>query len=145
MTISLPALKVIVNQVTDIQILAADWDPDQIVRCRWSFQLPSDECGNVCFNLPNASLNAQDCIITWKPVLRTEDIAAGLTTSTYAIAITAEDFVNASSITPLSSTPHQMLVEVYTLPTNRCLTGVPYISGASRRNQACFGRFYLRL
>ena len=134
---SLPVVHVEVGQLSVIEILAADWDSDQVVRCRWSFQTPLDECGDVCLGQPNASLSAQDCTVTWRAVLRAEDIANGLTTSTYAIAITAEDFENASSTTPLSSTPHQMLVQVYTKPSGWC--GRPTIASAPRRNGACYG------
>ncbi|CAF3207205.1 unnamed protein product, partial [Rotaria sp. Silwood2] len=114
-----------------------DWDYDQIVRCRWSYQYSLDECGSTCFDLPNAQLNPVDCAITWKPVLRSEDIANGLTESTYVVAITAEDFVNASSITPLSSVPHQILVHVSYKPVNACSTK-PTVSGFPRRNLACY-------
>ncbi|CAF4718722.1 unnamed protein product, partial [Rotaria sp. Silwood2] len=84
-----------------------------------------------------AQLNPVDCAITWTPVLRSEDIANGLTESTYVVAITAEDFVNASSITPLSSVPHQILVHVSYKPVNACSTK-PTVSGFPRRNLACY-------
>lgn len=135
---SLPIIRLTVNQLSVIQVLANDWDPDHIVRCRWSYQLPSDECGSVCYNLPNSSLSAQDCGVTWRAFLRPEDVANGLTTSTYVVAITAEDFVNATSTQPLSSVPHQLLVQVYTPPTGLCPTK-PRIVGAPRRHQSCFG------
>ncbi|CAF4581024.1 unnamed protein product, partial [Rotaria sp. Silwood2] len=134
---SLPIFHLYYYVTSVIQILAADWDYDQIVRCRWSYQYSLDECGSTCFDLPNAQLNPVDCAITWKPVLRSEDIANGLTESTYVVAITAEDFVNASSITPLSSVPHQILVHVSYKPVNACSTK-PTVSGFPRRNLACY-------
>ncbi|CAF3292107.1 unnamed protein product, partial [Rotaria sp. Silwood2] len=100
-------------------------------------QYSLDECGSTCFDLPNAQLNPVDCAITWTPVLRSEDIANGLTESTYVVAITAEDFVNASSTTPLSSVPHQILVHVSYKPANACSTR-PSITGLRRRNLACY-------
>ena len=123
----------------DIQILVGDVDYDQVTRCRWSNQLPIDECGDVCFNLPNARLNPDDCIITWTPILRSEDVANGLNSSIYVVAITAEDFVNASSITPLSSVPHQILVHVSIKPTKACANR-PSVNTFGRRNLACYGR-----
>ncbi|CAF3937018.1 unnamed protein product [Rotaria sordida] len=144
-TASLPIFQFYVNELSVIQILAADWDYDQVVRCRWSYQYSLDECGSTCFDLPNAQLNSVDCAITWTPVLRSADIANGLTQSTYVVAITVEDFVNASSTTPLSSVPHQILVYVSYRPTNTCTTR-PNITGFPRRNLACYyarpGTFY---
>ncbi len=137
-TCSLPVIRLNVNQPTTIQILAADGDSDQVVRCRWSYQLSTDECGNVCLNLPNAVIQPQDCTISWTAVLRPQDIANGLTESIYVIAITAEDFDDDTSITPYSSIPHQALIHVYTPPSTACPTQ-PAIVGAPRRNQACFG------
>lgn len=116
-----------------------DVDYDQVLRCRWSNQLPIDECGDVCLNLPNARLNPDDCIITWTPVLRPEDIANGLNSSTYVVAITAEDFVNASSTVPLSSAAHQILVHVSSKPPGAC-SFPPTLSPFSRRNLACYGK-----
>jgi hypothetical protein len=136
---SLPIVQTYVGVRKDIQILVDDVDYDQVFRCRWSNQVPLDECGDVCLNLPNAQLNPIDCIITWTPVLRSVDIANGLNTSTYVIAITVEDFVNASSTTPLSSVPHQMLVYVSHKPVNACLYA-PSVSAFPRRNLACYGK-----
>jgi len=136
---SLPIFQVYVNYLSVIQILAYDWDTEQTVRCRWSYQYSLDECGNVCFDLPNAVLNPVDCSITWAAVLRSEDIANGLNSSTYVVAITAEDFENATSTTPLSSIPHQVLVYVSHRPTSACSTA-PSISGFPVRNLACYGK-----
>jgi hypothetical protein len=137
---SLPIFQVYVNQPSVIQILADDWDPEQTVRCRWSYQYSLDECGNVCFDLPSAVLSPVDCSITWTPVLRSEDIANGLNSSTYVVAITAEDFENASSTTPLSSIPHQVLVYVSYRPTGACATSPSIATSFPVRNLACYGK-----
>ncbi|CAF4875754.1 unnamed protein product [Rotaria sp. Silwood1] len=134
---SLPIFQLYVNELSVIQILVDDWDYDQIVRCRWSYQYSLDECGSTCFDLPNSQLNPVDCAITWTPVLRSQDIANGLSESTYVVAITAEDFVNASSTIPLSSVPHQILVHVSYRPASACSTR-PSITGLRRRNLACY-------
>ncbi|CAF3831836.1 unnamed protein product [Rotaria sp. Silwood1] len=134
---SLPIFQLYVNELSVIQILAADWDYDQIVRCRWSYQYSLDECGSTCFDLPNSQLNSVDCAITWIPVLRSQDIANSLNESTYVVAITAEDSVNASSTIPLSSVPHQILVHVSYRPTDACWRR-PSITGLYRHNLACY-------
>lgn len=126
------------NTLSVIQILAADWDPDQSIRCRWALQAPIDECGDACYNLPNASINADDCSVTWVAKLKAEDVAAGRNSSTYIVTVVAEDFVNDSSTTPLSSTPHQVIVKVITPPVGRC-SSRPAIYSAPRRNLACYG------
>jgi hypothetical protein len=133
------------NQV--IQIMVNDPDPEQTVRCRWSYQMVLDECGNVCLDLPNAVMNPIDCSITWTPVLRAADTANGLTASTYVIAITAEDFTNETSTTPLSSVPHQILVYVTTKASSVCSSQPSAISGFPRRNLACYGKiiYYKRM
>ncbi|CAF5077117.1 unnamed protein product [Rotaria sp. Silwood1] len=135
---SLPIFQLYVNELSVIQILAADWDYDQIVRCRWSYQYSLDECGSTCFDLPNSQLNSVDCAITWIPVLRSQDIANSLNESTYVVAITAEDSVNASSTIPPSSVPHQILVHVSYRPTDACWRR-PSITGLYRHNLACYG------
>jgi hypothetical protein len=127
-----------VNQPTVIQILAEDWDSEQVVRCRWSIQTPLDECGDVCLSLRGARIAPEDCSINWTPVLRSADISSGQNQSLYVVAITAEDFENASSTVPLSSIPHQMLIQVYSPPNGSCAT-LPQISGTPHTNQACFG------
>lgn len=135
---SLPVIRLVAGRLSGIQILAEDWDSDQIIRCRWSYQLPLDECGDICTDLPNALLKTDDCFINWTAVVRPADIASGLNESTYVVAITAEDFANATSTTPLSSIPHQMLIQLYTSPTGACST-MPAIVSTPRRNLACFG------
>lgn len=135
---SLPVVRVRVNVLTTIPIVATDWDSEQVVRCRWSYQLTKDECGNACLDLPGASLDPIDCFLTWTPILRPEDLANGRNESTYVVAVTAEDFANASSNIPISATPHQMLIHVYTPPSSAC-SALPTFSAIPRRNQACFG------
>ena len=137
-TASLPVIRVNVNQATIIQILVEDWDSEQVVRCRWSIQTPLDECGDVCLNLPGGKIAPQDCSISWTPVLRASDVSSGVNQSVYVVAITAEDFSNASSTVPLSSIPHQILVQVYSPPAGSCAT-LPQIISTPHTNQACFG------
>ena len=143
---SLPIIQFFVNEKRVIEILASDWDSDQIVRCRWSYQSSTDECGSTCFDLSNASLSPIDCAITWTGALRPEDVANGLSQSTYVVSVTVEDFVNASSTTPLSSVPHQLLVQVSYKPAGACASR-PSINNFLLRNQACYGKwnFYAKL
>jgi hypothetical protein len=143
---SIPIFQTYIGDLTVIQIVVGDYDNDQIVRCRWSNQLPVDECGNLCMDLTSATLSPTDCAITWTAVLRAEDIANGLTASTYVAAITAEDFENTTSTTALSSVPHQVLVYVSSRPAAACASR-PSIGGFSRRNLACYGKisYYRKL
>lgn len=57
---SLPIIRVIENQTAVIQIPAADWDPEDDIRCRWasSTGAAGNECVNVCDNLVGAILSA---------------------------------------------------------------------------------------
>lgn len=59
MTGALPIIRVIEGQTATIQIPAADWDVSDDIRCRWASATGSvgDECGDVCGNLPGATLN----------------------------------------------------------------------------------------
>ncbi|CAF4126540.1 unnamed protein product [Rotaria magnacalcarata] len=136
---SLPIIQFFVNELKVIQILASDWDSDQVVRCRWSYQSSTDECGSACFDLPSASLSPIDCAITWTGALRSTDVANGVNQSTYVVSVTVEDFVNASSTIPLSSVPHQLLVQVSYQSANACASR-PTINNFLLRNQACFGK-----
>jgi hypothetical protein len=139
----LPIIKVVLNQQTYIQIPVTDYDPGQLVRCRWSWQTPTDECGDVCLNLPGAYLDPVECTITWTPVLRSQDTANGLNVSTYVVAITAEDFANVSSTTALSSTPLQMLIYVYTKPNGSCPSNPAIIGNQGART--CVGTMKLSI
>jgi len=136
---SIPLFQTYINQIAIIQIAVGDVDNDQVVRCRWATQIPIDECGNVCSDLTNASIDPIFCFITWTPVLRPSDIANGLNSSTYVAAITVEDFANESSTTPLSSVPHQVLVYVSYKPVNACASK-PNVTSFPRRNLACYGK-----
>ncbi len=124
-----------------------DVDTDQVTRCRWATQIPVDECGDVCQDLTNASLNSLFCFITWTPVLRPEDVANGTNVSTYVVAIMAEDFSNETSTTPISSVPHQALVYVSHSPPGVCPSKPVIINGFPRRNLACYGKinYYRKL
>jgi hypothetical protein len=137
---SIPIFQTYVNEITVIQIIASDLDVGQTVRCRWSYQIATDECGNVCLDLPSASLSPLDCTITWTPAVRAADLASGLNHSTYVIAITAEDFINSTSTTPLSSVPHQVLVYVTSRPAGACANKPGVSGGFLRRNLACYGK-----
>lgn len=139
---SLPVVRVRVNTLIAIPLLATDWDTEQVVRCRWSYQTATDECGNACLDLPGATLDANDCFITWIPVLRPLDIANGLNESTYVVAITVEDFANVSSNIPISSVPLQILIHVYTPPNDACSL-LPTLVAYPRKNQACVGMYSL--
>lgn len=61
MTGSLPIIRVREGTTAVIQIPAADWDVDDDIRCRWASNtgVAGDECGDICSNLPNASLSAR--------------------------------------------------------------------------------------
>lgn len=139
MAAAVPVIRVIAGNATSIQILSTDWDSEQVVRCRWSYQMPTDECGNACRNLPGASLDPIDCVISWTPVLRPVDIGNGLNQSTYVVAITVEDFANASSSIPISKTPLQTLIQVNTLPSNFCTNSSPNFIYLPHRDTTCFG------
>ena len=58
---SLPIIRVIENQTAVIQIPAADWDPEDDIRCRWasSTGAAGNECVDICNNLPGAVLSAR--------------------------------------------------------------------------------------
>ena len=62
---SLPIIRVIEGQTAVIQIPAADWDTDDDIRCRWasSTGVAGDECGDICNNLPNATLSPRSVIL----------------------------------------------------------------------------------
>lgn len=138
-TASLPVVRVLANRLSTLQILVADWDTDQITRCRWSYQSSTDECGDACASLPNSLLKADDCYVNWTGILRPVDVANGLNQSSYIISIIAEDFTDPTSTTPLSSIPQQVIVQVYTAPSDACPT-MPTIVSAPRRTLSCFGK-----
>ena len=56
----MPIIRVIEGQAAVIQIPAADWDASDDIRCRWASSAgpAGDECGDICSNLPSATLSA---------------------------------------------------------------------------------------
>ena len=84
-----------------------DVDDDDI-RCRWSNS--SLECGDVCFprTIPASTTLSRDCILT---------ITGISLTGWYCAAIQVEDFINTTSLIPMSSVPVQFLIYVY-MPKN---------------------------
>ena len=56
----------------------------------------------------HSSFLFSECTITWFAVRRPYDISGARLTSTYVAAIMVEDFVNKTSMVPMSSVPLQM-------------------------------------
>ena len=58
---ALPIVRVIEGQTAIIRIPAGDWDRTDDVRCRWALSSGSagDECGDICLNLPGATISAR--------------------------------------------------------------------------------------
>ena len=83
-------------------------------RCRWAQNTSTlDECGDICGVVPGSVLKNNSCTLTFT--------STGMTVGNfYAVALTIEDFANASSTTPLSSVPVQFLVEIVSSPS--CLS-----------------------
>ena len=61
---SLPIIRVIEGQTAIIQIPRGDWDASDDIRCRWaSSSAPGgNECGDICSNLPGATLSSRSVI-----------------------------------------------------------------------------------
>ena len=59
MIASLPVVRLIEGQTAVITFPILDWDTSNDLRCRWasSSGAAGDECGDVCGNLPNATLS----------------------------------------------------------------------------------------
>ncbi|XP_053392818.1 uncharacterized protein LOC123564214 isoform X2 [Mercenaria mercenaria] len=108
-----------------IKIEVHDSDND-FVRCRWALET-NDECGDVCDGLPNSNLNA-DCTISYESVY---------SLGWYAVAIQVEDYINATSETPLSSIPVQFLVNVYKSNAS-CAKSTEFVA-PTPPNDACIG------
>ncbi|CAF4030879.1 unnamed protein product [Adineta steineri] len=91
-----------INQKTVINVPVADADGD-ITRCRWSTTFT--ECGDVCppGSLPPSTVIYPNCTIV---------ITGQHIDDWFAVTIMVEDFINSTSITPLSSVPVQFLVHV---------------------------------
>jgi hypothetical protein len=101
------------NITTQIIIPTMDVDGDD-VRCRWSNS--TLECGDVCFPqaIPVTTTLSSNCILT---------ITGNTMIGWYCASIQVEDFLNTStSLQPMSSTPLQFLIYVYT-PKN-CSTPI---------------------
>lgn len=74
--------------------------------CRWAQNASTfDECGDICGEIPGSTLDAKNCTLT----LNTTGKRSG---DFYAVALMAEDFLNASSDTALSSVPIQFLIQM---------------------------------
>ncbi|CAF0830224.1 unnamed protein product [Adineta steineri] len=113
----LPVIRVPINIQSTIVIPMTDDDNDY-VRCRWAEKnhtinfsqnnVTVDECADICNAVPNATLysdtNGTSCQLVF----------TGSTVGVYAAALQIEDFYNDENITaPLSSTPVQFLISVY--------------------------------
>ncbi len=92
-----------------IEIPFVDNDED-IVRCRKA--AGDTECASICNVLPASSLDSNNCMLTFD----TKNLAVG---SYYGVALQIEDYANASSTRPISSTPLQFLIQVVK-STNNC-------------------------
>ncbi|KAJ8022217.1 Integrin beta-like protein A [Holothuria leucospilota] len=99
-TSNMPIVRIQQNCPTTLIIPVADADGD-VVRCRYAVS-SGDECGTICGQL-DATLDEVTCTLEWTP---TE-------TGLFGVAIQIEDFVDASSTTPLSGIPLQFLFEVF--------------------------------
>lgn len=85
-----------------VRLPVADVDGD-FIRCRWAND--TQECDGICSALPpEATLNTTTCTLSYLPRQQL---------GYYAAAIQIEDFVSATSTTPLSSIPLQFLIHIY--------------------------------
>ncbi|CAM4826938.1 unnamed protein product [Rotaria magnacalcarata] len=111
----------IVNRTVQINIPVSDVNAGDVVRCRWSTNTSTDECGGICYpNTVPYSTTLSNCTITFT------GHKAGVL---YAVAMQVEDFLNSTSNTPMSSVPVQMLI--YVQPEPNCLIK-PIISPLDR-------------
>lgn len=99
--ITSPVIRLQSGCTTTIAIAVNDPDGD-VVRCRWGRS--SSECGGVCNEFPEASLNSQSCTIT-ATVYSSRAVFR-------VAALMLEDFATTSSVTPFSSVALQFLVYV---------------------------------
>ncbi|KAK3599693.1 hypothetical protein CHS0354_037164 [Potamilus streckersoni] len=99
------------NAITTINLLVSDPDND-VVRCRWS--VGSEECGGICSSFPGATMNEENCTITYQ---------ANNNVGYYGVTVQVEDFPSTGGIVPYSSVPLQFLVEVYS--TNQSCYSLP--------------------
>ncbi|CAF2778603.1 unnamed protein product [Rotaria sp. Silwood2] len=94
-----------VNQLTIINVPVADADGD-IIHCRWSTTSNGvDECGGVC---PPSSLPSNMTIYPNCTILIIDQTVGNW----FAVALMVEDFIDSTSIIPLSSIPVQFLVQI---------------------------------
>ncbi|CAF0825479.1 unnamed protein product [Adineta ricciae] len=123
-----------IQQVHVVQM--ADFDPTDILRCRWSTNISANntcqynECGGICSGVPGAVLLQNNCTIVF--TLTHAKLYAG-------VALQIEDFFNNATLvanTPMSSVPLQFLFYGYSV-TGNC-TKPPQIIG-NRPNRACIG------
>jgi hypothetical protein len=79
--------------------------------CRWAQNtLAFDECGGVCGVASGSTLSTDNCTLTFDSTGKTIG-------DYYPIALMVEDFYNASSYTPLSSVPLQLLIKIVAVPS----------------------------
>lgn len=104
---------IMVNTTTLIEIPVLDMNTNDDIRCRWAMKHINssiNECGQICYpkGLPkNTTLS--NCTLSF----------TGLIPNTwYVIALQVEDFINETSIEPMSSVPVQFLI--YVLPVLTC-------------------------
>ena len=96
-----PVLRLQAGCTHKIQIPVSDPDND-VVKCRWGVGV---ECTGICNGIPGATLDSQTCTISY---------TANQGTGYKPVALAIEDFVTASSSTPLSKVVLQFLVFVFT-------------------------------
>lgn len=79
-------------------------------RCRWAQNRSDfDECGDICGELPDSSLDADNCTL----IFNTTGKRPG---DFYAVALMVEDFSNESNETALSAIPVQFLIQIIAKP-----------------------------
>lgn len=134
-------------------IPTADTDGDT-VRCRWASatarvptNIIADECAGICGTFPNSYLNNSNCrskSIDFRITNKSSTDLCLLYSVSYtttrvgfwAVSLMMEDYEFPSSTTPMSVTPLQFLVQVYTI-SHTCTVGPEY-TGA-RPPGACVG------
>ena len=80
-------------------------------RCRWSQNTTAvNECGSACQSVPGGTIDANNCILTFN------SFGTSLNGYYYVAAIMVEDFINATSLVPLSSIPIQFLIQIVAAP-----------------------------
>ncbi|CAF1242503.1 unnamed protein product [Adineta steineri] len=102
-------IRVPVNSVIRIPIPTIDADND-FIRCRFANKTSTfDECGGVCQTVSSATLDHDDCVLTFN--------STGTKVGEYyAMALMIEDFATLSTPTPFSSVPLQFLITIVSTP-----------------------------